>query len=333
LLYVYSRVFINKGQDQAENMRLTNWRFKMKKIIALAVAAVIATPAMADLTINGSSRYTVRTIDGDYANDGRVQFTVAGSTTTETGAFVAASGTYNINMGAAESTDDVKIAIGNAAANVTLGEFEKYKAFNDGPDAFQAGVGVAATTYSTDNSTTTGQATATAGAITAAQGYEGDGNRARNVNNVALNVTAIEGVDLQLNTTLADTGMNYGIGAGTSLGGIALKANYEVNDGADNGWGVSAGGAFGDVSATLSAASNGTDSSTALTVGFMGLSVQMQKNKSDTAGIADVDHIFGAYTISDVMGVAGASLMVGAGNADDGTNSVDELGARISYAF
>jgi hypothetical protein len=286
----------------------------MKKIIALAVAAVVAAPAMADLTIGGSSRYTVRTIDGDYSNDGRVQMSIAGSTTAESGAFISGKAVYNFNMGAAEGTDDVTMTIGNAAANVQVGEFESMKVFASGADAFQAGVGTA---------------------TTAAQAYEGDGqSRGRSLNNVALNITSIEGVALQVATTLTDTANDVRLGLTTDVAGLSVGVNYEI-DGADasnDGYAVKVGGTFSDVGVTVSTASNdaGNDS-TNVTVAYSGLSVSYQKNKSDT--LPDTTHIYGSYTISDLMGVAGASLEIGAGNADSTVGNADEIGARVSYTF
>ena len=311
----------------------------MKKIIAVAIASAIAMPAMADLTIGGSSRYTVRTIDGDYANDGRVQMSIAGSTTSESGAFVSGKAVYNFNMGAAEGTDDVTMTIGNAMANVQLGEFEMHKTFASGADAFQASVGAARpgspAVAAADAADGVAVAAVAYAAATAAQGYEGDAqSRARSLNNLALNYTGIEGTVVQLGTTLTDTDNDVRLGVETSIAGLSVGANYEIDGAAasNDGWAVKVGGTFGDVGATVSTASNDAgNSSTNLTVTYMGLSVSAQKDKSDT--LADVDHLYGSYTVKDIMGVTGASVEIGAGTADAGAASVDEMGVRLSYAF
>jgi hypothetical protein len=297
-------------------------------------------PAMADLTIGGSSRYTVRTIDGDYANDGRVQMSIAGSTTSESGAFVSGKAVYNFNMGAAEGTDDVTMTIGNAMANVQLGEFEMHKTFASGADTFQASVGaavaaVAGTNASGDNATLAGGSAAVA--ASAAQGYEGDAqSRARSLNNIAFNYTGIEGTVVQLGTTLTDTDNDVRLGVETSIAGLSVGANYEIDGAAasNDGWAVKVGGTFGDVGATVSTASNDAgNASTNLTVTYMGLSVSAQKDKTDAAGIPDTDHLYGSYTVKDIMGVTGASVEIGAGTADAGDESVDEMGVRLSYTF
>ena len=307
----------------------------MKKLLVVAVAAAIATPAMADLTIGGSSRYTVRTIDGNYSNDGRVQINVAGKGVAESGMYISGDASYNFNMGAAEGTDDVKMTVGNDMFNVKVGEFEMHKAFASGADTFQASVGAAVAATNTINATTGANVATAAVAATAAQGYEGDAqSRARSVNNVELMYTGIEGTVLAVGTRLADTDQDVRLGLETGFGGISVGANYEIDGAAagNDGYAVRVGGTFGGVAATLSQASDDVDNeSLNVTVAYSGLSVSYQKDKSAT--LTDTTHIYGSYKISDLMGIAGASLELGAGNADSGANSVDEIGARIAYTF
>jgi hypothetical protein len=307
----------------------------MKKILAIAIATAISAPAMADLTIGGSARYQVTDTDGATATAGRVQIDVKGSAAGDNGAFASYQGTVNFNMGGLEkldvvsataadyapenvSFDNVTLTLGNAAANVQVGEFELFKAFSSGADTFEA-------------ATLTGSAPA---AKTAAiGGYENSSIFGRDSGNIQLNVTAIEGVTLNAATRIQDADSAIQIGAGATFGGVAVAAMYEDDStSANNGMTVTAGTTFEGVAVNASYGKKGANKSSNINFSYAGFGLAFQNNEG--ASNVEEDRVFGSYTLEDVAGVAGADVIIGGGNASTAAGAdKDVVGVRLSYAF
>jgi hypothetical protein len=288
----------------------------MKKILAIAIATAISAPAMADLTVGGSARYQADTgTNGEMsATTNRVNVTIAGSATAESGAFVKATST--LNMAAADSglsapaqDGDNSVTIGNADFNVVLGAFEPAGAFNSGVDAFQRGA---------DNA-----------------GYEG-GLRARSSNNIGLNVTSIEGVSLQISTDV-DNQDDVRVVAGTTFGGVAVTAGLASSD--DNsaaGFGLTAGTTVGDVALNVSyAKADNDDSSFNVNATYAGFTLAMQNDNDESATDKTEQEVYGAYVISDAAGLAGLNVTIGAGTSDSVTTTEEDTkyGVRVEYSF
>jgi len=325
----------------------------MKKIIALAVAAVVAAPAMADLTIGASARYQID--NGTYtpastgsawtvgnvtptaaqqaaaaaagltipsnnyvagtgaaasaasnsdaaASTNRVLVSVAGSTTAESGMFVSASATLQMTGDAGVSRDgDNAITVGNAAANVVLGAFEPAGAFNSGADQFQNGAAVDST--------------------------EG-GLRARDMQNIGLNLTAVEGLTAQLSTDV-DTTDDYRLVLGYDFGMVAATLGYEAVDAGDNLTSLTVGTTLGGVAVNASVSDQGDASSTNLNASYMGFGLAVQK---DDDGANDEQEVYGSYALANAGGVEGFTVTVGFGDSDaDGVDT--RYGVRLDYAF
>ena len=308
----------------------------MKKILAIAIATAISAPAMADLTIGGSARYQVTDTDGTTATAGRVQIDVKGSSTADNGAFASYQGTVNFNMGenrtqavnAATGTtavssvytvtenvsfDNVTLTLGNAAANVQLGEFETFKAFSSGADTFEAAT--------------------LSGATAAIGGYENSSIFGRNSGNIQVNVTAIEGVTLNAATRIQDADSAIQIGAGATFGGVAVAAMYEDDaTSANNGMTVTAGTTFEGVAVNASYGKKGANKSSNINFSYAGFGLAFQNNEG--AYNVEEDRVFGSYTVEDVAGVAGADVIIGGGNASTAAGAdKDVVGVRLSYAF
>ena len=278
----------------------------MKKIIALAVATAISAPAMADLTIGASARYQAdnsAATQGDFdASTNRVLVSVSGSSTAESGMFVSAGATLQMTGEAGVSRDgDNAITVGNAAANVVLGAFEPAGAFSSGADQFQHGGTVASE----------------------------EGNlRARNMNNVGLNVTAVEGLTFQVSTDLGAE-ENIRTVVGYDLGAVAATAAYEAIDGADNFFSVTAGTTVGGVALNASYGKQGDANSTNLNASYMGFGLAVQ---NDDNGTTDEQEVYGSYSVANAGGVEGFTVTVGAGDSDaDGVDT--RYGVRLDYAF
>ena len=277
----------------------------MKKIIALAVAAAVAAPAMADLTIGASARYDARSTNGGDFGVGtnRVLVSFAGSSTAESGMFVSTAATLQLIGGETNTgtTDgDNAITLGNAAANVVLGAFEPAGAFSSGADAFQNGAAVA--------------------------GYEG-GLRAREHNNIGLNVTAVENLTFQVSTNLNDADDVRTV-VGYDFGAAAVTAAYESVDAGDNGFTVTASTDLGGVAVAASYGKQGDDKSTNVNASYMGFGIAFQSDESATAS---EDEIYGTYAVSNVAGLEGLSMTVGAGTSD--AQDDNTYGVRLDYAF
>jgi len=276
----------------------------MKKIIALAVAAVVAAPAMADLTIGASARYQADNGSGDFtATTNRVLVSFAGSSTAESGMFVSTAATLQLIGGETNTgtTDgDNAITIGNSAANVVLGAFEPAGAFSSGADQFQVG-GLA--------------------------GFEG-ALRAREHKNIGLNVTAVEGLTFQVSTDI-DSADDVRVVAGYNFGAAAVTAGFTSSDAAANeGYSVTASTTLGGVAVAASYGENdANDSSMNVNASYMGFGLAYQND--ETAGV-EQDEVYGSYAVANAAGLEGLTVTVGAGSAD---GADDKYGVRLDYAF
>jgi hypothetical protein len=285
----------------------------MKKILAIAVATAISAPAMADLTIGGAARYQADTgSNGEMsATANRVNVTIAGSATADSGAFVKATTTlqtsYADATGSVGQDGDNAITIGNADFNVVLGAFEPAGSFSSGADAFQ-------------NSS-------------ANVGYE-QALRARDANNIGLNVTAIEGVTLQVSTDV-DVQDDVRLVVGSSFGDVAVTAGLNSSDDAAvAGFGLTAATTVSGVALNASYAKSDDDASSFnLNASYSGLTVALQNDEDNTG--AKEQEIYGAYAMANAAGLAGLTVTVGAGTTDsEAANAEDtKYGVRVEYSF
>lgn len=308
-LLVAQRDKIRQGTFEAYKLE----KILMKKIIALAVAAAVAAPAMADLTIGASARYQMDTgTAGELAaSTNRVLLSASGSSTAESGLYVSAGATWQIKDGATNSVDgDNAITIGNEAANVVFGSFEPAGAFSSGADAFQ-------------------------NSVASNGGYEG-GLRARSMQNLGLNVTAVEGLTLQISTDV-DTQDDVRLVVGTTLGGVSVSAGLASSDNADeDGYSITAGTTLGGVALNASYGENEEeDSSMNINASYMGFSLAYQKDEvvvaTGTEAVGEEAELYGAYAIANAGGVEGFNVTVGFGTTDTGAD--DKYGVRFDYAF
>jgi len=290
----------------------------MKKIIALAVATAISAPAMADLTIGGSARYQVdNSAGGDVdTSTNRVLMSISGSSTAESGLFVSAGATLQV-FGAraeADATDtdldgdlvgrdgDLAITIGNAAANIVLGDAESAGVYTDG----------SADTFRSAPDAVSGRAVG------------------RTNNNVLVNITAVEGLTAQLSTELNNS--NNRVVLGYDFGAAAAKVGFDSRDGGDSGYQIDvsssiAGVAVGVSHATLDNATD--DNSTAFRASYMGFAVALETHEQNNV---DVDNWMANYAVANAGGVEGFTVTVGAGDSDVAGSDVN-YGVRFDYAF
>jgi hypothetical protein len=305
------------NEDLAGYLRLklkNSGDFQMKKILAIAVATAISAPAMADLTVGGSARYQVVDTDGVTDTAGRVTVSVAGSAASESGA----SAGYNLglvyNQGAATTAETVVednfLSLGAGDVSVKMGEFEMTKAFSSGADTFEA--------------------TNTAAAVSS---YENSSIRGRNQDNIEVAYTGLEGVTLALGTRIQETDSPVQLAASTTIADVAVAAVYEDATTGDNGMTITAGTTVEGVALNASYGKAGDISSVNLNASYMGFGVAYQKNDE---GADDETKLYGTYTLADVMGIAGASVIIGAGSAEvegSQTAETETFGVRLNYAF
>ena len=287
----------------------------MKKILAVAVATAISAPAMADLTIGGSADYFAKSADSVTSSSLETNLDVTASTTLENGVFAKAYMQLEVfDAGEVPATattgrldvDDNYLQLGNASANVKLGNFAVNSAFIDGDDDFQV----------------------------TADAYDGHGvwlaSGGTNKQDVAVEITALEGVTVQYATSMDSANTDaYQLYVGATLGDVAVKAEYENVSGDDNatGFAASAATTVENVGLALSYAKNEEDDRTAKAqVKYMGVELNVQSNS--TAGAASTTSYYGAYGMN-LAGIEGATLTLGYGN-DDGS---DVIGARVVYGF
>ena len=283
----------------------------MKKIIALAVAAVVAAPAMADLTIGASARYQVdnganTAADETSATTNRVLVGFTGNTTADSGLFVTAKATLQIAAtdatNAATTDGDNNITIGNEMANVALGYTETAGVYGLGVDAFRV-----------------------------APGTVQERVLGRHSDTVVLNVTAVEGLTAQLAGYLTNSSTRLVLGY--DMGSFAVAAGFDNGDdtiGAMDAMQLKATTTVSDVALSASYAQhdNATDDDF-VNVGaaFMGFSINYEK--ADVANVSS-DGVYGAYKVADTAGLTGLTTTIGAGSAD---GQDTKYGVRLDYAF
>jgi hypothetical protein len=282
----------------------------MKKILAIAVATAISAPAMADLTIGGGARYSVTDVDGNVATDGRVSLTVAGSATGANGATAG----YNLSMQAnQDDTDGLVIEdnylnIGNEMVTVKLGSFEMTKVFAVGADTFVAN------------------------ADDTSNGYTASAVRGRASANIEVLASA-GAFDLGFGTRIDDAEQNAQLSAKTTFGTVSVGAVYEVaNAGTDDGLVLTAGTTLEGVTLNASYGKKGEAKATNVNASYSGFGIAYQINENGTANDEETN-LYGTYTVADVAGIAGASLIIGAGNSETALADSDKVGVRLNYAF
>jgi hypothetical protein len=287
---------------------------KMKKILAVAVATAISAPAMADLTIGGSTEYNISTEDSATKSGIETNVQFSASTTAENGLFAKAFFELEA-IDTAIDTDDNYLQIGNAAANVIVGQKAASVAWVGGDDSFQA----------TD--TANGIAATTSGGVL----YTGKNLDALNVQQLILNITAVEGLTLQVsgNTDTAK-GDTMGAYASMNLGGVTLAANLVSSDASsEDGFAASASTTLGEAAVAVSYATNSDDDTgLALNVGFGAFDVTYARFE-DEGSSTDESSYYGAYNVGD-LGLSGLNIDVGAGS---GSDRETKMGVEVTYSF
>jgi hypothetical protein len=288
----------------------------MKKILAIAIATAISAPAMADLTIGGNAEYNMLDTDGTLTTGLETNLVVTGSSVADNGNFITATTTFEA-VGASQTTeadlniDNMSLNFGTSQVNVVVGDFGTKSAYSHGSD-------MAAPAASQNG--------------TAVTGFDADSlDDPEDGVDIAINVTAIEGVELQYATTLdtADATAITRLYASTTVGGVTLKANLQDKEGdsAESGWAVSAATTISDVAVAFSyAKADDDDTSTTVTAGYMGLDLAVERSDD---GAADATIVYGSYSLGD-LGIPGAAFKVGAGGGD---TTADEIGLRVNYTF
>ena len=277
----------------------------MKKIIALAVAAVVAAPAMADLTIGADARYQ---LDNTGASANRVNVVIAGSTTAESGMFVSAKSVLNLTGTAAAAQDgDNNIVVGNAAANIAFGATESAGVYSKGTDAFR---------------------------VRAAEetGLLQERVQARASSNIILNVTAVEGLTAQLSGNVEDDSFRTVLGYDMGVAAVKVGIDRAGNDTtAVDAYQLMASTTVADIALAASYANMdfAAEDVTYVNLGAsaMGFSLNWERAEGDSEAN---DGIYGAYTISNTAGLEGLTTTIGAGSAD---NADSKYGVRLGYAF
>ena len=117
------------------------------------------------------------------------------------------------------------------------------------------------------------------------------------------------------------------------MGTVSLGAVYEVaNAGTDDGVVLTAGTSLEGVSLNASYGKKGDAKSTNVNAGYAGFGVAYQIDEDGTAANEEKS-VYGTYTVSDVAGVAGASLIIGGGTSETDSANADKFGVRLNYAF
>jgi hypothetical protein len=276
----------------------------MKKILAIAVATAISAPAMADLTIGGSARFDVKNTDSVTDSAGRVALAINGSTSADNGMTASYSSTVLLGFDGQVTNDTASMTIGNDSFSAQMGYFDTYKAFNVGSDTFVPADSVV--------------------------GYSAPADRAKDAtdNNIQLTATVAEGTNVIVSTKVSDDDQNVAVALTTTLGSVSLGAQYDSAAGSntDDGVLVTAGTTVEGVALNASYAEAGTAKSTNVNASYMGLALAVSR---DEAASTDETTVYGTYTVSDVAGLAGASVIIGGGSNDTG----DIMGVRLNYAF
>jgi len=283
----------------------------MKKIIALAVAAVVAAPAMADLTIGGSMEYNLSHKDGTTSENVETNVQFTGMTSTDSGMYVKAFAELEMtsNQGDGASLDDNYLEIGGAAANVQVGEKAAAVAWQGGDDSFISTLGTAA----------------------APIGYTGKTLDSIAAVDTIVNVTAVEGLTVQLAGNVADASADgAGLYVGYAAEGFGVAANVVdgTGDTATDGYAVSASASMGGAALALSYAANeDKDTGLALNVGVGAVDFTIAQMENE--GGASETIYYGRYALGN-MGVEGFNVDVGAGAGSDAETNV---GVEVTYTF
>ena len=276
----------------------------MKKILAIAIATAISAPAMADLTIGGSARYDLTDTDSVTDSAGRVALAIAGSTEAENGMYASYASTVLLGFDGNVTNDTASMTIGNASASAQMGYFDTYKAFNVGSDTFVP-----------------------ADSVT---GYSAPADRAKDAtdNNIQLTATVAEGTNLIVSTKVSDDEQNVAVAVTTSVSGVSIGAQYDSAAGSNTDDGVlfTAGTTVEGIALNASYAEAGTAKSTNVNAAYNGFAIAVARDEDAST---DETTVYGTYTLADVAGIAGASVIIGGGSNDTG----DKMGVRLNYAF
>ena len=282
----------------------------MKKIIALAVAAVVAAPAMADLTISSNIETNSTMESGsDFAQGGRVAVTFAGSTTAESGVYVKAQTGQEFGLDGGRTGVDTYLELGNEMANVKLGYVREAEIWTQSGDTYVAQTG-------------------------AVTGYKGTSLRGRDAHNVIL--TANAGVaTLQASLRDVNGNVNTRYTATAAVGGVKLGAAIEeagIETPETSGYVLNASTSIGAGSIGASYAKNDADSKSYTIVGsFAGVNAGYLHE--ETAAGAEETAYYAAYPMADFAGVSGLTATVAVSMADDNQGNDDVKGARLRFNY
>jgi len=283
----------------------------MKKIIALAVAAVVAAPAMADLTLSANieTNSTVQS-NADFAQAGRVAVTVAGGTTAESGMYVKAQTGQEFGLDASRGRVDTFLEIGNEVANVKLGAVREAEIWSQAGDTYVAQTGAVA-------------------------GYKGTSQRDRQANNVIVTVNAGAAVvQAMLRDDNGNVDTRYTVTA--DLGGVKVGAAMEeagIETDATTGYVLNVSAPVGAGSIGASYAKNDADSKSWTIVGsFAGVNAGYLYE--ETAAGVEETALYAAYPVANFAGVEGLTMTPAVSMADDNTAGGDDVtGARIRFNY
>jgi hypothetical protein len=276
----------------------------MKKIIALAVAAAVSVPAMADLSIGAGARYTVK---NSGVTDSRVNVTFSGKSTAESGVFAAANATLQLaTAGTVGQDGDRNIIVGNEMANIAFGATEPAGVYSKGTDTFRV-----------------------APVLTGSELQERVLGRVNE--NIVVNVTAVEGATIQFAGNVEEDDMRVVLG--TSMGGVAVKAGIDMassDASTSDAYQLMASTSVGGVGVAVSYESQDdalANSFANVGASYMGFSLNWERAKNNNGS---ADGLYGAYKVADTAGVPGLTTTIGAGSADNADSS---YGVRLEYAF
>ena len=137
-----------------------------------------------------------------------------------------------------------------------------------------------------------------------------------------------------IGTRIDDAEQNTQISASTDLGGLTVGAVYEIDNSAssDDGLVVTAGTSVEGVALNASYGKKGVAKATNLNASYNGFGVAYQINENGTADDEETN-LYGTYTVADVAGIAGASVIIGGGKSETNLVDSDVFGVRLNYAF
>jgi hypothetical protein len=282
---------------------------------------------MADLTIGASTEYNLASENGTTTQGVETNLTLTGTASAENGIFVKAfteiemigGGDANTSTDGPVDIDDNYLTIGNSAVAATVGYFGTKSAFNSGDDSFEAA-------YTDTTGITTGTTTAPQ------DFYKGNSLDDQTEQDIALDITAIEGVTLQVSGNLSTAG-NDDMRAyvSTEMGGVTLAANIQSSDNtAHDGYAVSAKSVLGGATVAVSYARNeDEDNAVAVTGNMSGFDLTYVRFESGASTAESETSYYGSYNVGG-LGVAGLNIDLGAGSGSDRETKV---GVEVTYAF